>query len=112
MTTAIIAIITEAMKVIIFGADSSMVLPPKPHKRGRLFRGRVDRRRAGKNSWLPPFWFQAGAQTFRLSQSPWACSTVSGDSITLHRVRLESEYLVSQCGTFPRNCSINGGEQI
>ena len=81
------------------------------HKRGRLFQGRVDRN-TGKNSWRPPFWFQAELKHSGSLSHRGLVQTVSGDSITLNRVRLESEYLVSQCGTLPRNCSISGGKQI
>jgi hypothetical protein len=78
----------------------------RPRKRGRLFQDRGDQRHAGNTSWRCSLsLFQAGAQTCRLSQSPWPVQPRAGDSLTLKRVRLESEYLVSRCGNHSPQCS-------
>jgi hypothetical protein len=53
----------------------------------------------------PPFGFRRERKHSGSLSHRGPVLTVSGDSITLNRVRLESEYLVSQCGTFPRNAA-------
>jgi hypothetical protein len=71
----------------------------RPRKRGRLFRDRGDQRCADDNSWLLPF-LQAGGANMQALSVTVALQSLSVIAITLNRVRIKSECLVSQCGSF------------